>query len=117
MTIEQERDIAVRALELIANGYGLRMKPLAKDTLAAIKREQALQALVDQAQDLDMGYGAMQASPVAWRMFSDLNWHFNSEKPLEKFLHMWQPLYTAPPVAKDQDAARYRWLRENRDIP
>lgn len=71
MTIEQERDIAVRALERIISDYKnaylghLDAKNVAEEALAAIKRAQALQALIDQAQDLDMGYGAAQASPVA----------------------------------------------------
>jgi hypothetical protein len=51
---------------------------------------------------------------VAWRMFSDLNWHFNSSKPPDKFMSMWQPLYTAP-LAQDKDATRYRWLRDSKN--
>lgn len=74
MTIQQERDIAVRALEEISAEWiecnkgrsiaGI-MRTTAQDGLDAIKREQALQSLTDQAQELDMGYGAAQASPKA----------------------------------------------------
>lgn len=79
MTIERERDIAVRALNQIVVDYKMAdlghwdAKNVAEQALAAIKREQALQALTDQAQELDMGYGAAQASsvtqdddPAAW---------------------------------------------------
>lgn len=67
MTIEQERDIAVAALErVVDNDAGDHSTwKVARDALAAIKRAQALQALIDQAQGLDMGYGAAQASPIA----------------------------------------------------
>lgn len=67
MTIQQERDIAMKALALIASGeqHGSITCKVATDALDSIRREQTLQAIADQAQELDMGYGAAQASPVA----------------------------------------------------
>lgn len=65
MTIEQERDIAVRALELIAEypktraeeSTAVSQRAFARTTLSEIQRKRSLQALMDQAQELDMGYG------------------------------------------------------------
>lgn len=100
MTIEQERDIAVRALERIIGDYKnaylghLDAKHVAEEALAAIKRAQALQALIDQAQELDMGYGAAQASPSDFIRFHPISSNPTIKESLQ--------VADASPVAQDE---------------